>query len=323
MAGKNNDAAAKAQEEATGKVEAGIPTGKTEKTVTCKGGTKVCGQIITGESLECDGCKFCYHWICQGLSYEAYVAISKHKLLWLCLECKPNLMTMLATGRQINLRISEAENKIMSAMAEAKPSSALDQQAETRIERIEKSFSELKEQQNRVERSIKEQKEAVQEMKEQQNRVECSIKEQKEVVQGMPKVSQDLKSSADQLRRIMETRDKESRETNIILHNIPESLAQDSEARKGYDADSFYNVAFSLLGDVAGIEVQEVRRLGKRAEGQDGSEREQLKPRLMLVKLKHKEVVDELIKRRTQLKDVGFPNVYLTKDMSPDERERM
>ena len=28
-----------------------------------------------------------------------------------------------------------------------------------------------------------------------------------------------------------------------------------------------------------------------------------------------------LMKRRTQLKDVGFPNVYLTKDLSPEERE--
>ena len=41
----------------------------------------------------------------------------------------------------------------------------------------------------------------------------------------------------------------------------------------------------------------------------------------MLIKLRNKRDVDALMKRRTTLKDVGFPGIYLTKDLTPDERE--
>ena len=44
------------------------------------------------------------------------------------------------------------------------------------------------------------------------------------------------------------------------------------------------------------------------------------KPRLMMINLKDGGQVNELIKRRTQLKEVGYQNVYLTRDLSPDER---
>ena len=30
--------------------------------------------------------------------------------------------------------------------------------------------------------------------------------------------------------------------------------------------------------------------------------------------------VDSMIRKRTNLKNVGFPNIYLTKDLSPEER---
>ena len=44
------------------------------------------------------------------------------------------------------------------------------------------------------------------------------------------------------------------------------------------------------------------------------------KPGLMMLKLKDKEHVNELIKRRTKLKDPGFLNIYLTREFSPEER---
>ena len=42
----------------------------------------------------------------------------------------------------------------------------------------------------------------------------------------------------------------------------------------------------------------------------------------MMVELKRKDIVDQLIKRRTGLREMGFPNIYLTRNMSPDEREK-
>ena len=275
-------------------------TGKKKKLI-CKGGKQVCGKPVGGTCIRCDGCRDWFHPGCQELSVEAFAAISKYEFIWLCGDCKPCLMTMLEAGKKLDERIAEAERKIMGAIEVVKPSSDMVRDIGTRIQTIEKSFTELKDQQNRV---------------------EASIREQKQVVQEMPRVSQDLKSSADQLKRFVQSKDKEGRETNLILHNIPESSSQDNEARKKYDTESFYNVADALLGDVGGIEIESVYRLGKKPEAPGDANRElNSKSRLMLVKLKSKSTVDEIIKRRTNLKDVGFPNVYVTRDMSPEERD--
>ena len=40
----------------------------------------------------------------------------------------------------------------------------------------------------------------------------------------------------------------------------------------------------------------------------------------MMIKLKNKETVNELIKKRTQLREAGFPNVFITRDLTPEER---
>ena len=39
-----------------------------------------------------------------------------------------------------------------------------------------------------------------------------------------------------------------------------------------------------------------------------------------MIKLKDTDYVNKLIKRRTHLKEAGYLNVYITKDMSPEER---
>ena len=275
-------------------------TGKKRKLI-CKGGKQVCGKLVVGTNcIRCDGCRYWFHPRCQELSVEAFAAISKYGFIWLCQECKPCLIVMLETGKILDARIAEAERKIMGAIEDVKPSSDVVKDIGTRIQTIEKSFAELKDQQNRV---------------------EATIREQKQVVQEMPKVSQDLKSSADQLKKFVQSKDKEGREANVILHNIPESNSQDNEARKKYDTESFFNVADALLGDVVGIEIESVFRLGKKPEAPgDGNQELNSKPRLMMVKLKSKSTVDELIKKRTHLKDVGFPNVYVTRDLSPEER---
>ena len=42
----------------------------------------------------------------------------------------------------------------------------------------------------------------------------------------------------------------------------------------------------------------------------------------MLVKLTKKEEVQKLMKKRWNLKEVGFPNVYMTEDLPREEREK-
>ena len=194
-------------------------------------------------------------------------------------------------------KIKEAEKRILSAITEAKPRDDIGKDIEAKIESMETSVMD--------------------QIKEQQVMVESSLQKQQEVVKEMPKFTAELKSSASELKKIVETQeDKENRERCILLHNIPESEHSDSKRRRDYDEASFQNIAYALLSDDAGVEVERAYRLGKKREGPDA------KPRLMMVELKRKDIVDQLIKRRTGLREMGFPNIYLTRNLSPDEREK-
>ena len=287
-------------------------TGAENMKCDCIDGKKLCDMSTPGkDSIICDICKQAFHEKCQGLSTEAHEAIKKYKLFWMCGTCKQEIVTLKdKDGKEspkfqvehIKLRITEAESKIISVLKETAPEAGLTKQLEDKIAKIEKSLKEFKEQQTRV---------------------ETSINEHKESVQNMPKVSEKIKQSADQLQKIVQTRDKENRDQNIILHNIPEFSSQNMEECKQYDVDSFYNIAYALMGSKADrVEVETTIRLGKQKEPSPGDQNKPApKARLMLIKLKCKEDVNVLLRCRTKLKDLGFPNVYLTKDLSPEERE--
>ena len=128
-------------------------------------------------------------------------------------------------------------------------------------------------------------------------------------------------SSTKNIIKLVETKfEKGKRENNIILHNIKESTADDPKVRVDHDRAEFAKVVSALSGDHDKVEVEKIFRLGKRPEGTT-AENVRPKPRLMLIRVKNKEHVDALIKQRTQLKEKGFPNVYLTRDLTPEERE--
>ena len=65
------------------------------------------------------------------------------------------------------------------------------------------------------------------------------MKAHKEVVESITRVSEELKNSVQQLKKLVDSQNNESRESNIILHNIPESTSQDPAIRKQHDAQIF------------------------------------------------------------------------------------
>ena len=105
------------------------------------------------------------------------------------------------------------------------------------------------------------------------------------------------------------------------MHNITESTSLDPSVRKKHDSDSFDGVVAALLGSEAKVEITQIFRPGKKLTPpeQSGATVAEQKPRFMMIKVKDRGRVNQLIKRRT-LKEVGYSNVYLTKDMSPEER---
>ena len=249
----------------------------------------------------CDGCKSWFHPKCQGLSVEAFRALSKYDFLWLCISCKPKVMAILDVGMNLESRIEKAEKRILESLSETQATNQFHTQLKDKILKMEKSVNQIKEQQTKM---------------------ETSMKEQREAVQAVPRCTEELKNSAHEIKRFVVSQDKEDRECNIILHNIPESTSQDPSVRKKHDSDSFHGVVAALLGSEAKVEITQIFRLGKKLTPpeQAGATVAEQKPRLMMIKLKDREKVNQLIKRRTLLKEAGYSNVYLTKDLSPEER---
>ena len=122
-----------------------------------------------------------------------------------------------------------------------------------------------------------------------QTKVVEKLSEQKEVI---------LRSS-DTIKKAMKE-NKEDREMNLILHNIPESESTEPEIRKEADISQFQEMSRALTGESTQVEVEKIFRLGKKEQTS--------KPRLLLVRLKNATQVENLYKKRFKLKEVGFSN---------------
>ena len=208
---------------------------------------------------------------------------------------------MVKLGSHIEKKLEEMEQKILGALDKLNPTVGSEKKLNDKITRMESTV--------------------IEQIKIHQDNVEASLKKQESAVSAMPTYTEELKSRTQELKDLMTAKDdKALRERNVILHNIPESTSEDPEKRKKYDKDSFDNVVRALFGESELIEVENVFRIGKKQEIRE-NEVYTPKPRLMLIKLKEKVNVDVLFKNRMKLKDRGFPNVYITRDLPPEERE--
>ena len=259
----------------------------------CKGGAKVCGVSVSGDdSIQCEICEGWFHPRCQNISVEAFQAITKHELFWLCIECRDGLKDRLNVGKQLVDRIDKVEQKIVKVLKEPK---------------FKDEMNEIQEKINKME------KEVMEKIKQQHSSVETTLKDQEKAINRLPEATADI--STNKLRKLIKTREEEGREYNLLVHNVDESTSNDTETRIKQDKEAFQKMAKALVGETLDIHIEKVFRLGKKSA--DNS----TKPRLMMIKLKSKEHVEELYKKRMKLKEVGFPNKYLTKDLSPEQRE--
>ena len=275
----------------------------------CGGRTKngACKKIVAPEerSIGCGICQRRFHVECTGISADGVQAMVDHDLSWMCRDCRDSIpeFRQLIVDRQSSRhdykllsKMSDKLDELQDAVKSLAANKSLEQKLDQKIASIEKSVNEITQQQSRVEKTIGEHKDSV---------------------GTMPKFSEEIRQSAGEIKKLLQSTEKASRHHNIILHNIPECESQDPAERRMYDTDSFYNVATSLLGSADDIEVVEIFRLGKKTPQSEGCT---AKPRLIKARLRCVGHVDSMIRKRTNLKNVGFPNIYLTKDLSPEER---
>ena len=148
------------------------------------------------------------------------------------------------------------------------------------------------------------------------NKLEVGIKNME------TKVAKQMSETSDSLKDAMKSQqvDKVDRSCNIILHNIEESVSNEPIVRKEHDVAKIQEIAQALGIDRNQCKIQNAFRLGKKAASEEHVVTN--KPRLLLVKLETKDQVETLMKERFNLKERGYPNIYVTKDLPLEERER-
>ena len=110
-----------------------------------------------------------------------------------------------------------------------------------------------------------------------------------------------------------ENKEKERRRLNVILHQLPESTAENSQTRKNDDmlaASKIFNEVLSISS-----KVTNAIRLGQKG----------AKPRLLKITLDSERSKALILKNCTKLRSSDIPeylkSVYITPDLTPNERE--
>ena len=136
-------------------------------------------------------------------------------------------------------------------------------------------------------------------------------------------VAKQMSETSVSLKEVMTTREKEEkvdRTCNIIVHNLPESESEEPGTRKEHDVTKVQEMAHALGLEGTQCGVENAFRLGKKTASEENVIAR--KPRLLLVKLQSKDQVEKLLEERFKLKVNGFPNIYITRDLPLEERER-
>ena len=141
----------------------------------CKGGTKVCGNSVSGEdSIQCEVCEGWFHPRCQELSIEAFQALTKYDLFWLCMECRTDFKHRLDIGKQVVERIDKAEQKILKTLKEPK---------------LKEGMEEIQEKISKME------KEVVEKINKQHSKVETTLEDQKTAIKRLPEATADISAN--------------------------------------------------------------------------------------------------------------------------------
>lgn len=141
----------------------------------------------------------------------------------------------------------------------------------------------------------------------------------KKVQDGLKKVEVKIGESSSVLKKVVQEKSVD-RSKNVVIHNLPESSSTDSKERQKEDMEAVKKMVSDLCRNEAIVDITQTFRLGKRMSTDNGEM--DRRPRLLMVKLAKQEDVELLLKKRFGLKDEGYPNIYINKDLSEEEREQ-
>ena len=314
------------------------------------------------EGVECDLCLRWYHAHCQEIPSEAYKALQEHLevLAWICKGCRNKMKQDEYTKRsdhKLEAKIDALADIIKDQMKVIRKTGeeneqairelgefqgrnicALQEQNEATIgcvERMASSLSSVQEQNKSLVNQIKTMREngSGEPMEAEKSYAEVAKTACERIMttigaklDAIPKVGQ----LAEDIKKVIKSKNMEDRAENILIHNVPESTAEKGDKRREDDLKKL-KVITEALG-LTEVEVKSIVRLGRKMgrpettsteENSQGEQQKQdAKPRIMLIKLSSKDQVETMYKRRFDLKSKGIENTYITKDLDPEERAK-
>ena len=117
--------------------------------------------------------------------------------------------------------------------------------------------------------------------------------------------------------------DRERRKCNLIVHNVPENtmMTRDRTEANHKDYDAFKEIVNSGL-KIQEFNIKKVTRLGKKWDTKTGKKWES-KPRLLLVVLEDESSKKNILSSAKQLRNSEeWGNIFISPDMTPQEREK-
>ena len=279
-----------------------------------------CGALVRDDEcggIECDICKKWFHPSCEGLTNEAVAAIDRHKLFWLCGECKSyveNFQEIVAGGKDPLLsELTEGLTKMEQKLAKMGEN----------VESVEKALVSQKEvlmeigsmMKSHVAKTSHAELETVVKkvVREENNTYADMVKKLSNKMEGQgtfepASQTKELKNA------VTDCLEQEKRRRNIVIFNVPEQDADISrEEQASRDIRSVQDLI--MEGLKLKIHPEKVTRIGKPSIG---------KSRLVVVTLSDESEKWDLLKMAKQLRNAGerFENIYLAPDLSPAEQVR-
>ena len=281
---------------------------------------EICGEDFRGTEdkvVECSGCASHYCASCVFLEDAEYEFLKRPEISWECPSCK----TKEKTGEDKAWLITNIEEKIDSSLQ------SLEKKLISKINLLQSSHDEVQ----KAGLSLDTVSTKIDQLEEKMEDRLVNIQKSQEEAPAKLKntwanitAKAPLNNSPESFRGIMQEtlaeqrkqeKDKANWEGNLIIYRVQESEAENVEETIIEDTKFFRNLCSEALG-IEELKIIEVRRLGKKDEGESRS------PRPLLVTLANKTDKGMVFRNMSKLQaaEEKYKQVSITNDYSKDER---
>ena len=253
-------------------------SGEDELCVSCK-------AVVNTNGIECEWCHHWEHQSCAKLSTNEYKMLDKssNNIMFFCSQCRSKIMVALNLFDKLQDSLKSIESQLSSM--EEKLSNSITKLAKN----VENPHIALN------------------------DNMDTSISDTQYTTPNQPgsKLTTIVSSV------LNEEKEKARRRLNLIVHNAPESTADDGPTRKAHDI-KFVSTAFQQYLGVS-TKIDKAVRLGKH------SGEEQEKPRLLKISVSSEMekalLLRNCIKLRNKSNPEGIKKLFITPDLTPSELE--